>query len=93
MADRVVGRRVYPNADGELWLAKGDYGLDPRDGIWKASPPGEDSPGLGSLENHQVIEHEDGTITVSPSILITTEENDCSIAWHGYLERGVWREC
>lgn len=91
--DRLAGRRVYPNAEGELWLAKGDYGLDPRDGIWKASPPGEDSPGLGSLENHQVTEHEDGTITVEPSILITTEENDCSIQWHGYLRRGVWEKC
>lgn len=86
---RTPGRRVYPNADGELWLAKGDYGKDPRTGHWMASPPGEDSPGMGSLENHEVTEHEDGTITVSPSILITTEENDCSIRWHGHLERGV----
>lgn len=32
---------------------------------------------------------EDGTITVSPSILISHWEGR---SWHGYLERGVWRE-
>jgi hypothetical protein len=41
---------------------------------------------LGSLRNHEVIEHEDGTITVSPSILVRGERE-----WHGYLEHGVWR--
>ena len=34
-------------------------------------------------------EHEDGTITVTPSIVITTHVG----TWHGFLERGVWREC
>lgn len=50
----------------------------------------------GSLRTHKVVEHEDGTITVSPSILIKD-----SVDWgktyidryHGYLEKGVWREC
>lgn len=28
----------------------------------------------------------DGTVTVSPSI-------DAVGVWHGYLERGIWREC
>lgn len=45
---------------------------------------------LGALGSHEVTEHEDGTITVSPSILI--ESNDPKQAWHGYLEHGVWRE-
>jgi hypothetical protein len=80
--------RKYPNEAGELWLAEGEYGKDPRDGIWKARPPGMN---MGSLGNHQVIEHDDGTITVHPSILITEYEDDCKIEWHGYLERGVWR--
>lgn len=35
--------------------------------------------------NHRVVEHEDRTITVSPSILYPD-------GWHGFLERGVWRE-
>jgi len=91
MSESVKGRRVYPNESGELWLAAGNYGKDPVDGHWKASPPGP--IGMGSLENHEVVEHEDGTITVSPSILITTYAADCEIKWHGYLERGVWRTC
>lgn len=44
----------------------------------------------GNLANHDVTEHDDGTITVSPSILV---ENSNGEGWHGYLERGVWREC
>jgi len=88
MSESVKGRRVYPNESGELWLAAGNYGKDPVDGHWKASPPGP--IGMGSLENHEVVEHEDGTITVSPSILI---EQPPIGTWHGYLERGVWREC
>lgn len=36
-------------------------------------------------DGHQVTEHEDGTITVSPSIY------DAPDGWHGWLEHGVWR--
>lgn len=53
--------------------------------FWNCTTPN----GLyGCLANHNVTEHEDGTITVSPSILVGGEGG-----WHGYLERGVWREC
>lgn len=45
---------------------------------------------MGNLSGHTVIEHEDQTITVSPSILIG--QRTASVPWHGYLERGVWRE-
>lgn len=44
----------------------------------------------GNLAAHDVVEHEDGTITVSPSILVSDHTGEL---WHGYLERGVWREC
>lgn len=44
----------------------------------------------GNLAQHEIIEHEDGTITVSPSILVSLVGTD--EGWHGYLERGVWRE-
>lgn len=40
---------------------------------------------------HLITEHEDGTVTVSPSILAT--RGDHGHDWHGFLERGVWREC
>lgn len=32
-------------------------------------------------------EHEDGSITLSPSIFVNPPTG-----WHGFLERGVWRE-
>ncbi len=35
-------------------------------------------------------EHADGTITISPSIEI--HAGKCGY-WHGFLERGIWREC
>lgn len=45
---------------------------------------------LGNLGNHDVTEHDDGTITVSPSILVSDHTGEL---WHGFLEHGVWREC
>ena len=76
--------------------APGDYGRN-SDGGWRAKTPnGRDA----NLDAHQVLLHEDGTITVSPSILVyagrTVDDNYKPMdlpAWHGYLERGVWREC
>ena len=87
----MIGRRIYPDATGMLWLAPGDYGKHP-DGKWYARPPSApDEHFTGCLSGHDVVEHEDGTITVSPSILITGHEGDCEAKWHGFLERGVWR--
>jgi Family of unknown function (DUF6527) len=71
--------------NGHLRLAEGDYGKDSR-GIWQARPPGMHA---GSLRNHEVEEHEDGTITVSPSILIDQGDKK----WHGFLKKGEWSEC
>jgi len=76
-------RRVYPDPayNGGLTLAEGDYGKD-AEGLWWVRPPRCHS---GVLDGHTVTEHEDGTVTVSPSIHSPGE-------WHGYLEHGVWRE-
>lgn len=46
----------------------------------------------GNLDAHDVTEHGDGTITVSPSILISGGAKGGEL-WHGWLERGVWRSC
>lgn len=46
---------------------------------------------LGNISAHKVEEHEDGTITVSPSILVTAGRSGQE--WHGFLVRGVWRSC
>lgn len=44
---------------------------------------------LANLANHTIEEHEDGTITVTPSIKVS----DHRTTHHGYLTRGVWTEC
>ena len=74
------GRRIYPDEKGFLSFAPGDYGKD-TNGTWMARPP---VGSAGHLTDHEVTEHEDGTISVSPSIL--------SDDYHGFLEHGVWRE-
>lgn len=48
---------------------------------------------FGDISKHEVIENEDGTVTVSPSILVTSGMNHEEPSWHGYLIRGVWKEC
>ncbi len=71
---------------GDWPCGPGDYFQD-RDGSWR----GESPNGLPVwLKTHAVTEHEDGTITVSPSILVGDRGKK---QWHGYLERGIWREC
>lgn len=46
----------------------GEYGKG-KDGHWQCCPPGTDL--IGNLAGQHVVEHEDGAITVSPSILIS----------------------
>ncbi len=82
------GRRVECDSKGWFKLEPGDYCKTPQ-GEWMARVP-DARFSTGSLAGHDVIEHEDGTITVSPSIL----HREPPIGeWHGYLEHGVWREC
>jgi hypothetical protein len=70
-------------------MEPGDYGFavyGPKDtGMWCCRAPNGYG---GNLSGHEITEHEDSTITVSPSILITRAVGD---EWHGFLERGVWR--
>jgi len=74
-------------AEDEYALEQGEYGKNP-DGEWFMRVPALGF-GTGGLGKHQITEHEDGTITVSPSILCYGRDNK---QWHGYLERGIWRE-
>jgi len=57
--------------------------------VWFISVPKDGKEFLGNLGNHTVVEHEDGTISVTPSILITSHEGQA----HGYITRGVWEDC
>lgn len=78
----MTGARVEYTGDGPL-PPSGAYWV--RDGKWYGVTPNGLYAGLGK---HDVTEHEDGTITVSPSILTRGHNRE----WHGYLERGVWRD-
>lgn len=81
------GRRIYPETETDHFSFQlGDYGQS-LDGHWWIRPP---RGSMGVLDNHEIIEHEDGTISVSPSILL--EGSDEKSSWHGYLEKGIWRE-
>lgn len=80
--------KVDDEPDFMLRISKtpGAYGR--AGGDWYCTTPN----GLfGNISRHQVVEHEDGTITVNPSILVTSGFNKREPSWHGYLERGVWR--
>lgn len=86
-----------PDAPEGHILPDGDYNDDwdalrggywrTHGGVWMCGVPAHGF-GIGSLTKHNITEHEDGTITVSPSILFETGNGR---RWHGYLERGEWR--
>lgn len=85
---RLRGERVEYSGAGEL-PAPGAYWKS--GDIWYARTP---AGLLGNLANHAVTEHDDGTITVSPSILISAPHRSFGpTSWHGFLERGIWRAC
>lgn len=74
----------------ELW---GDDGIDGgfcpvvRDGVrtWMVRTP---NGHLGDLSAHDVTENADGTITVSPSILVSSPQR--GELYHGFLRDGEW---
>jgi uncharacterized surface anchored protein len=89
MSQETIGRRVLADAAGYVSFADlrpGDYFLV--NGEWTGVTP---NGYHCNLRGHAIEEHEDGTITVTPSILVSLAE-DCEV-WHGFLESGVWREC
>lgn len=63
----------------------GDYGRYSQ--TWFCCTP---NGHLGNLSGHTVTEHEDGTITVAPSILVKDRTGEL---WHGYLVAGEWKPC
>jgi hypothetical protein len=76
------GTRVYDKGIHEL--EPGEYIKGPKGDWYARTPNGQ----LGNLGGHQVTEHHDGSITVSPSILVTGGESNKR--YHGYLRAGVW---
>lgn len=80
------------NADGTPLPA--DWAWRTHYPYWIGCAPNGHACALGA---HKVEEHEDGTITVSPSILISrggpksAGNKPYEELFHGFLERGVWR--
>jgi hypothetical protein len=76
--------------DGEPALSENPENLTGT--VWMFMAP---HGSIGTLINHTVREHDDGTISVvagdgsSNSILQTGAQG----SWHGYIDHGVWNEC
>lgn len=96
----LVGRRVPDNTPWETTEA-GDYGRQdwmyegtPDEGTGKCQWWIRDPTGTpGNVSRHTVTEHEDGTITVEPSIrTIYPVDGKATQMWHGFLRRGVWTD-
>ena len=75
------GRRIDPLLS-VVDMEPGDYGRRGGD-WWLCIPTGE----FVMLDDRwATVEHDDGTVTVSPSLDVHGQR-----PWHGFLERGVWR--
>jgi hypothetical protein len=100
MSNEVIGVRVFPKDDGYLDHAEisrpGTFGratakrvIGTRSGWWQITAPDGSIGGLNP-DVHQIEEHDDGTITVTPSLDFSQRRQG---AWHGWLTRGVFRSC
>ena len=81
------GRRIYSSSE----MIAGDYyKMGNKEGNWLICTP----IGTRGMINNtwNIEEHEDGSITVSPSIRVWSN-GDPKTNWHGYLIKGEWKEC
>lgn len=87
MDNEFQGKRVelIEQEGGFQSLQVGEYGKW-KDGTWYAETP---NGHCANLSRHKVIEHEDGTITVWPSIEVSDGKG---VVWHGFLKHGVWSD-
>jgi hypothetical protein len=94
----VKGRRIPGGSSIEDVVEPGDYLLLPdRHAVWCMLPNGvvnripvDEKGGRDAPPVWGMVEHEDGTLTLSPSINLHPTPGMHS-GWHGFLERGVWR--
>lgn len=94
----MIGRRLPDSTDGVLpELQPGDY-IKVLGGPWTerlVQPLWVVRTPNGCLcylnEGHTFTEHDDGMLTVTPSIGCFKDANG-SFAYHGFLEHGVWRD-
>lgn len=76
-----------PDETGPWDLEAGEYYLY-KGAPWVRLP---DGVGPCNLRDWSPVWHEDGTLTLSPSILDGDPKKE-GRGWHGYLERGIWRQ-
>lgn len=89
-AYRIKGMSELDDTKISYWkVLYGEESSPSSDNIWILYIPG---CGAGALSNHYVEEHEDGTITVTPSILMTGHNKGMPTMRHGYITKGTWRE-
>jgi len=90
----MIGKRIYPGDDGTLpYLNPGEYAKASDGAWWLCVPTG--LHGRINDKTWKITENKDGSITVNPSILITVPGHPKAknYEWHGYLTKGVWKEC
>lgn len=100
MRERIMGTRIYPGSDGYLEQAAinqpATFGRSTnprvaagRAGWWQVTTP---DGCIGSLNPaiHSIVEHADGTITVTPSIDMSQKRPG---GWHGWLTNGEFISC
>jgi len=80
-AKRVASVQEIEEAEICYWKHEGD--------VWFIHFP---ECGYGNLRNHKIEEHEDGSITVSPSIRMMGHKDGKPMERHGFLVRGRWHE-
>ena len=85
MGAEIPGRRVDPTTSVPD-LEIGDYKLTAEGTLWGRAPGG-DYTRIPADGPWTITEHDDGTVTVDPSIWINKPDG-----WHGHLVAGVWRE-
>lgn len=92
MEEKILqGKRIYSESGEEFPRNPGEY-MKQEDGTWLLCLP----TGIHGTINDKIWkieEHEDGAITVSPSISTKATGADKRYDWHGFLEKGVFRSC
>lgn len=82
---------VWDLEPGEYFVAKDAGGRIVA--VWARLPNGD---GPCELHEWSPVEHEDGSLTLSPSILSHPSADPTRAGaqkgWHGFLERDIWRE-
>ena len=71
-------------------MEPGDYLWNAHLEVWMVMTP---NGMLASLNTrYELVVEADGSLTVSPSILVTNDWESRGRTYHGYLERGIWWE-